>query len=137
MADERVAGSDAMLDMLRLGSGVEDQYADGDVARIELTFASWVPQFTRTAVRATADAALRVSRVHLVEPVGLVGDRLVIRWRKNLGILAGIAIIFGLLALAMFTGWLLFREGGAAGFGLLLGLALLLFVMSRRGRGRA
>ena len=110
MADERVAGSHDLGGLRQLGRQIEDQYADGDVARLELTFASWVPQFSRNAVRAAADTGLRITRVDLVEPVRIDGDVLMIRWRKNLGILAGVAIIIGLLALTMFTGWLLYSS---------------------------
>ena len=134
MADERVAGSHDVSGLRQLGSGVEERYADGDVARLELTFASGVPQFTRNGVRIVVDRGLRIAGVDLVEPVRIGGDVLMIRWRKNLGILAGIAIIIGLLVLAMFTGWVLFREAPAAGFGLLLGLGLLLLAGSRQGR---
>lgn len=133
---ERVAGTQDVADLGRLGRQIEDQYADGDVARIELTFASWVPQFTRNGVRVVVDRGARLAGMDLVEPVRIDGgDVLVIRWRKNLGILAGIAIIIGLLILAMFTGWVLFREAPAAGVGLLLLAGLVLWGLSRR-RGR-
>ena len=120
----------------QLGPVVEDRFNEGDVARLELTFAAWVLPVARQGIRLALDKGLPLADVELVESVAVVGDRLVIQWRKSLGILAGIAIIIGLVILAMFTAWVLFREAPLAVAGLGLGALLLIGVVVLAGTMR-
>lgn len=100
----------APADLARLGPSTEAQFRDGDIAHLELKFSSLV--VFPDAVAAAIDRALRFTSLDLADPVRATPDRnLVIRWRKNLPFLIGLAIVIGLLILAMFTRWVLSRDG--------------------------
>jgi len=109
----------------------------GEVVTLRLSLA-WVPWgFTNTA-----DAALRVGGVHLTEPVRATDNGIVIRWRRNLGPLAVVAIIAGLaLVIGLLVGWVMSVGTEAAGSvmslgAVVLGLLVLSQVLPRKRRGK-
>ena len=106
-----VIASGGFSQLSGLPGSVESRFQEGDIARLELRLSRFVP--FKDAVASSVDAGLRRTAIHLVQPVHInAGGDMVIRWRKNLGVLAAIALILGLLTVLMISTWVLFREGG-------------------------
>ena len=140
-----VAGPSSNFDGLKLLAGdsrVEDQFFEGDIARLDLKLHGWV--LFPGAIAKSIELALKATRLDLidVDDVGTPDGKVIrIRWRKNPAILIGLAIILG-LSFLMFSGWQLVKETKdliadvPGGIGTVLGggVLLLLFVLllSRR-----